>query len=87
MLWRLDQKHVVPRAALVPTDRYFALGPWEATEDSETISRRNFQPLSAGSPASAELCNGLNLSKHGKFLQSGIGTEWLEGILGFLEKC
>jgi len=45
------------------------------------------QELPAGSPASAELCNGLNLSKHGKFLQSGIGTEWLEGILGFLEKC
>ena len=34
VLWRrLDQKHVVPREAVVPTDGLFALGTWEATED------------------------------------------------------
>jgi hypothetical protein len=35
----------------------------------------------------AELCKGLNLSKHEKFLLSGLGTELLEGIVGFSEKC
>ena len=35
--------------------------------------------------ATAELYNGLYLSKHGIFLQSGLGTEWSEGILGYLE--